>query len=132
MKRMLCLLAFVLVLIGISGCSGATSGPGFGTISVNDLQAKIARGDSFVLLDVRTPEEFSGDGHVEGAMLIPVQQLGQRMNELPKEQEIVCICRSGNRSTTACAQLAQAGFTKLKNVSGGMIAWSQAGYPIVK
>jgi phage shock protein E len=52
------------------------------------------------------------------------------MGELQKDQPIACFCRSGNRSRTACEQLAQAGFTTLVNVDGGIGAWTAAGYPV--
>lgn len=54
------------------------------------------------LLDVRSAEEYAGDGHVAGSTLIPLPELERRVRELPTDRPIVCICRSGNRSTTAC------------------------------
>lgn len=101
-------------------------------ISVTDLKQKLDQRQQLVLLDVRTPEEYAGDGHVAGSRLIPLQDLASRAGELPKDQPIACICRSGNRSKTACDQLSQMGFTGLLNVEGGMHAWGQAGFPIEK
>jgi rhodanese-related sulfurtransferase len=54
----------------------------------------------------------------------------RRERELPTDRPSVCICRSGNRSTAAYDLLARQGFTQLRNVQGGLIAWAQAGYPI--
>lgn len=66
-----------------------------------------------LLLDVRTPAEFAG-GHVQGAVNIPVQELGQRMRELgPTKRPVVVYCRSGGRSATATAMMRSAGYDVL-------------------
>ncbi len=74
------------------------------------------------ILDVRTIAEFRS-GHIPGAQLIPLSDLGRRMNEIPKDREIVTVCRSGSRSTMAAKQLQKAGFT-VHNMSGGMMHWT--------
>lgn len=81
-----------------------------------------------LLVDVRTPGEYEYDGHIDGARLLPLSSLMQRMDELPKDQPIVCVCRSGARSNTACEILASQGFDAI-NLSGGMIGWKRAGLP---
>ncbi len=81
-----------------------------------------------LMVDVRTPGEYEYDGHIDGSRLLPLSSLMQRMNELPKNQTIVCVCRSGARSYTACEMLASQGFEAI-NLSGGMIAWKRAGLP---
>lgn len=106
--------------------------PGYSDISVADLKAHLDAGEEFTLLDVRSPEEYVRDGHVAGSVLIPLPELAQRMGELDPTRPVVCICRSGNRSRTACQQLAQAGFPSVANVAGGMRAWVAAGYPVVR
>lgn len=103
---------------------------GFTTISVGDLKGRLDSGEPLRVLDVRTPEEYAQDGHIAGSTLIPLPELPQRMGELAKDEPIACFCRSGNRSRTACEQLAQAGFTNLVNVDGGIGAWTAAGYPV--
>jgi rhodanese-related sulfurtransferase len=82
------------------------------------------------LLDVRQPDEYQ-DGHIAGARLIPLGELERRMKELPREQEIVCVCRSGSRSGQAAKVLTAAGY-KVTNLQGGMIAWMRAGLPVKK
>ncbi len=82
------------------------------------------------ILDVRQPEEWN-ELHVPGATLIPLDQLPQRVNEVPKDKEIVVICRSGNRSQAGRDILLQAGYEKVTSVSGGILAWRNAGYPTV-
>jgi rhodanese-related sulfurtransferase len=95
-----------------------------------DVQAKIKNNGSAFLLDVRQPEEYQ-EGHIQGAKLIPLGELSSRMQELPKNKEIICICRSGNRSGVATRQLSAAGF-KAVNMRGGMLAWSRAGMQVKK
>ncbi|MEZ4518018.1 MAG: rhodanese-like domain-containing protein [Chloroflexota bacterium] len=103
-----------------------------GTTAVSTAEAK-ARIDSEeppYLLDVREPYEFK-DGHIPGARLVPLGDLARRMSDLPKDREILVICRSGNRSGRATKQLTQAGLNAV-NLSGGMIGWQRAGFPIRK
>ena len=83
----------------------------------------------FAMLDVRTPEEYA-EGHIPGAVLIPVQELEQRLGEVPKDRQVYVYCRSGVRSVQASKILAGAGFTHIENVEGGIKAWQAAGFPI--
>jgi rhodanese-related sulfurtransferase len=99
-------------------------------ISAAQLNSFINSDEEFVLVDVRSPMEYQYDGHINGARLLPLQALAGRLNELPKDKTIVCICRSGNRSYFACEQLASAGFEDIINISDGMIGWKMAGYPV--
>ncbi|MCC7081475.1 MAG: MBL fold metallo-hydrolase [Burkholderiales bacterium] len=83
------------------------------------------------LLDVREPSEFDGSlGHVPGAALMPLGTIGERAAELDKERPIVTICRSGARSAQATVLLAKAGFTRVANLSGGMLRWRAQRYPV--
>lgn len=90
-------------------------------ISVAELRRRLATSDRPFLLDVRQPEEFA-ETRIEGAVLIPLGELGQRVGELKKDIETVVICRSGGRSGRACEFLAQAGFD-VTNLVGGMLKW---------
>lgn len=115
-----------------SGAAPATAPSAAGTMStigVADLKTKLDSGEKLFLLDVRTPDEFTQDGHVAQATLIPLQELETRVGELPADTPIACICRSGNRSNTACTMLAGRGFTVM-NVEGGTNAWKAAGYAV--
>ena len=82
------------------------------------------------LLDVRTPEEWN-DYHIEGATLIPLDELQGRVNELPQDEDIVVVCRSGNRSQVGRDILRQAGISQSTSMTGGVNAWYAAGYPTV-
>lgn len=97
-------------------------------ISVSDAYQKYQQGAFF--LDVRTPEEWN-EYHAPNSTLIPLDQLPQRVNELPKDREIVVVCRSGNRSQEGRDILKQAGITNVTSMAGGLKAWVAAGYPSV-
>jgi rhodanese-related sulfurtransferase len=103
-------------------------------ISPIETQWLAHQDSSVLLLDVRTPEEYNNDlGHVAGAMLIPVQELEKRMNELEpyKRKTIIAICRSGNRSGKAADLLTRHGFTAM-NMAGGMIRWNEEHLPVAR
>ncbi len=90
-----------------------------------ELNTMIQSGKDFFLLDVRTPQENAAQA-IENSVLIPLQELPQRLNELPRDKEIVVYCRVGNRSAYACSFLASRGFS-VKNLEGGIAVWNTAG-----
>ena len=86
-----------------------------------------------LVIDVREPEEFVGElGHVEGAILVPMDALEHRLPKLAGyvDQKIVVVCRAGARSASATAMLQRAGFRKAENLAGGMLAWARASLPV--
>ncbi len=95
-----------------------------------DVKKKIDRKDDFFLLDVREPHEVQ-ICTIPGSHLIPLGQVTARMNELNSADEIVVYCRSGKRSGQAVEFLKQAGFRKVKNMRGGILAWSDKVDPSV-
>ncbi|MCH7978413.1 MAG: molybdopterin-synthase adenylyltransferase MoeB [Acidobacteria bacterium] len=95
-----------------------------------DVKKKIDRKDDFFLLDVREPHEVQ-ICTIPGAHLIPLGQVTARVNELNSADEIVVYCRSGKRSGQAVEFLKQAGFRKVKNMRGGILAWSDRVDPSV-
>ena len=119
--------------LGISGCSTA---PAAGAerpaalpaeISIDEAHQKYQEG--VFLLDVRTQEEWD-DFHAPNTTLIPLDELESRLNELPQNEEIVVVCRSGNRSQVGRDILLNNGFEQATSMSGGLNAWRAAGYPI--
>jgi rhodanese-related sulfurtransferase len=94
-------------------------------IKPEELQGRLEGGSNFLLLDVRTPEENKTDS-IANSHLIPLQQLSDRLNELPRDQEIVVYCRVGNRSAYACSFLASRGYN-VKNLEGGIVRWNMTG-----
>jgi adenylyltransferase/sulfurtransferase len=101
-----------------------------GEIDPVEVKAKIDRHDPFVLLDVREPHEYQ-IAHIPYARLIPLGDLPKRVNELNSADEIVAHCKSGMRSAKAMDFLKQAGFKKVKNMKGGILAWSDKVDPSV-
>jgi rhodanese-related sulfurtransferase len=93
-------------------------------ISVGELKTRIDAGEELLLLDVREPVE-NADFNI-GGVLLPlgkVQTLQVDDIDDWKDKEVICYCRSGNRSGQACLILETAGFTNIKNLQGGMLAW---------
>jgi rhodanese-related sulfurtransferase len=105
--------------------------PALPAIAVRNLKAKLDANAPIILLDVRTPEEFT-NGHVAGARSLPLPELATRLDELAKDAAIYCICLWDGRSQRACDLLQRAGFTNVFDVTGGMAAWQQAGLPITR
>jgi rhodanese-related sulfurtransferase len=101
------------LLSWLMGCKG---------ISSQELKAKRGRKEDFFLLDVRTQGEFKSR-KIDGAKLIPLNELGARAKEVPKNKEVVVYCASGMRSMFACRKLKGLGFTNIKNLSGGISQW---------
>lgn len=95
---------------------------------ISIAQAEQKRTDGALMLDVREQDEWD-TLHIPGATLIPLSTLPTHLSELPKDQEIVVYCRSGNRSKSGAEILSQAGFTNVSSMAGGITEWQTAGYP---
>ncbi len=95
---------------------------------VNVDKAYQLRESGAFVLDVRQPDEWN-EAHIPGATLIPLDQLETRLAEVPRDQEVLVYCRSGNRSKTGRDILLNAGFQQVTSMSGGIREWSAAGYP---
>ncbi len=93
------------------------------TISVEELKRRQDAGEDLFVLDVREPHEYQ-ICNLSG-YLIPLNDLPKRVNELDSSREIVAHCRSGMRSAKAVEFLRQAGFSKVKNLTGGILAWAE-------
>lgn len=94
-------------------------------IGPDELNEKMRSGEDIMLLDVRTPQEHAAQA-IEGSYLLPLQELGYRINEIPRDKEIVVYCRVGNRSAYACSYLSRMGYN-VKNLEGGIMLWNMAG-----
>jgi rhodanese-related sulfurtransferase len=95
--------------------------PKIAEVTGQELVQQLNQASPPFILDVRTPQEF-GQGHIPGAVLIPVTELARRIKEVPSDREIVTVCHSGNRSMMAAKQLSQAGY-RVKNLQHGMMRW---------
>lgn len=145
-QRSTVFLVFLLVLaaLTIAGCGAPAAAPVAPAAAVADeaaaaelpatidvAKANDLRGrDDIIILDVREDYEFNA-GHVPGAAWIPLGELPNRLDELPKDKTILAICRSGNRSGQATELLLQNGFDA-HNMQGGMNSWVQAGLEVEK
>ena len=93
------------------------------TITPKELKDRLDKGDKLVLLDVREEWEFSM-AKIEGSVLVPLGTLPQSLQTLDREDEIVAICHMGMRSQSATEFLLQQGYKSVKNLIGGVDAWS--------
>ncbi len=91
-------------------------------ITVAQLKDRLNSPSKPFILDVRQPAEFNA-GHIQGSVLIPLDQLPQRFKELSKDVDIVVACRSGGRSAQAVLFLEAQGFSRLWNLVGGNLQW---------
>jgi sulfur-carrier protein adenylyltransferase/sulfurtransferase len=95
-----------------------------------ELKARMDRGDEFVLVDVREPEEYA-IARIPGSRLVPLRTVPERINELSSADDIVVHCRSGVRSAQAVDFMKQAGYRRVKNLVGGILRWSDDVDPTV-
>lgn len=105
---------------------------GINDVDANGALQLINHKNAFIL-DVRQPEEYK-NGHLLNSQLIPLGNLQARIGELAKykDRPIVVVCRSGQRSGSACVTLAKQGFTQAYNLAGGVMAWQKANLPTQK
>jgi rhodanese-related sulfurtransferase len=127
------LLVFLAVFsLGIAACGSAPAQVAVDTVN---LPAEISIEEAHQLyqedvffLDVRTQEEWD-EFHAPNSTLIPLDQLPNRVGELPSDEPIVVVCRSGNRSQAGRDILLDNGFEQVTSMAGGLNAWRSAGYP---
>lgn len=108
--------------------SRSDPGEPFARIDVKQAKAMIDQGN-VQIVDVREPNEYAS-GHIPGAVLIPVDQVLKRGNELRQDGPIILVCQLGARSALAAEMAAALGREKLYNLEGGTEAWIKQGYPI--
>ncbi len=99
-------------------------------LEISVAEAAARRDAGAFILDVREADEWAA-GHIPGASFIPLGELAARVSELPRDQEIVVVCRSGNRSQTGRDILLEAGFSQVSSMAGGMNQWQSLGHPTV-
>lgn len=118
-----------LVALFLMASRPAQNNPSVAALSPQQYVTDFAQTDQpHLLIDVRTPQEFA-EGHIPGAVNIPVDALASRLAEVPQGQPVVVYCRSGNRSATASQILAGAGYTSIYDM-GAIFDWQAAGLPL--
>ncbi len=103
---------------------------GFLTIKADALNEALASGKAPVIIDVRSPEEWSKDGYIEGAINLPLPTLMANLDQIPTDQPIVIYCASGHRGAVALTALKMLGYMDVKNLGGGLGAWKAAQFPV--
>ena len=124
MKRIFIAVSVVLMLISLLvGCNDGNNKNVYEQITPDEAKALMDSEDGYIILDVRTPEEFA-ERHIEGAILIPDYEIGEKAESIltDKEQLILVYCRSGRRSKNAANELATLGYTNIKEF-GGINDW---------
>lgn len=139
-RKLLFVIAALFVLL-LAACGGASvaapvadQAPEVEVITLADevdvhTVASVKDQPGVYLIDVREQWEYD-EGHIPGVTLIPMNQVPNRLDEIPTDKEVVVTCRSGNRSGQITDYLRQQGFDNVQNMSGGIVAWEAAGYPV--
>jgi rhodanese-related sulfurtransferase len=122
------LIALSIPLLFLFVRSQATAGD---AVSPAEAARMIKETKNLQLIDVRTPGEYA-DGHLAGAKLIPVQEIGNRLAEIDKKKPVLLYCRTGHRSGVALRILEEHGFGNAKHMEGGINAWQAAGLPVTR
>ncbi len=143
MKRPLLLMLLLVVLGTVAACSGpaeTTTAPETAvdaaigeldladTVDVQTVASVKDREDVFVI-DVREQWEYD-EAHIPGVTLIPMEEVANRLAEIPTDKEVIVTCRSGNRSGQITDFLREQGFDNVHNMDGGILAWQAAGYDV--
>ena len=102
----------------------------FGLLTVQELKARLDKGEALTLLDVRRDEEWNSE-RIEGAIHMYVGHIEEHINEILTDQTIAVICQVGNRANLGASILERKGYTDLHVVLGGMLAWQNAGYNVI-
>ena len=124
MKRIIIAVSVVLMLISLLvGCNDGNNKNVYEQITPDEAKALMDSEEGYIILDVRTPEEFA-ERHIEGAILIPDYEIGEKAESIltDKDQLILVYCRSGRRSKNAANELATLGYTNIKEF-GGINDW---------
>jgi rhodanese-related sulfurtransferase len=131
LSKLLTALTALLALLtgGCASPSNEAAAPGALPKSIDVPAAAKLRDEGAVVIDVREQSEWD-EFHMPGATLIPLGQIGGRLDAIPKDKPVVLVCRSGSRSASARDQLINAGYTNVTSMDGGMLAWRRAGQPV--
>ena len=118
------------LLIGLTLASGAAVAQRAPAVDLDAMRSAL-QSKSAVVFDIREPNEHA-TGVADGARLLPMSQIGQRLAEIPKDQPVLLVCNTQNRSSKVAEALKQRGYTQVQYVTGGMSGWNQRGLPMVK
>lgn len=125
-------LAFLSIFLATASCTASgTRGENLPPTVADSLIRADSAKKTFHLVDVRTPGEFA-TGHIAGATLVDFHapDFQEKIAKLPRQEKILLVCRSGNRSGQALEIMKGLGFSDLQHVAGGMNAWRSQGLPV--
>jgi rhodanese-related sulfurtransferase len=133
------LISFLLFLAGFSGCKAGNNIPGNTSnnapsiipITVDQVHEILINNEDYFIIDVRSKEEYN-QGHLDGAFLIPVDEIKKRVAEIPRNKPVIVYCKTGVRSLEAANILIKSGFKAVYDMKGGITEWQKKGYPVVK
>jgi len=125
-ENIMMVLTFVLLAWIVWGKFVKPKLAGVKSMSAQDFKA--LKGQPYTLIDVRSMGEWQG-GRAADAIHIPLHEVKQRLQEVPKDKPVICICASGMRSLSAASIIGQAGYTPVYNFSGGMGSWVASSLP---
>ena len=120
----------VVALVGFGLWRALNPAPAGAPLEVSVVEAAAQRDAGAFILDVREPDEWD-EFHVPGSTHIPLAEVAARVAELPRDQAIIVVCRSGNRSQQGRDLLRDAGFEQVSSMAGGLKEWVALGYPTV-
>jgi rhodanese-related sulfurtransferase len=120
----------VLAIIMTAGLASTALGASYANITSTQAKSLIDKGKIF-LLDVRTPDEYR-QAHLQGAVLIPVDQVERRLREIPKDKTVLVYCAVGSRSSAVAGFLVQKGYREVYNMTDGIIGWYRNGLPLAR
>jgi len=104
---------------------------GYRDIRAAEARRLLATKKDVYLLDVRTPAEFL-QGRIQGAVLIPINEVERRIGEIPRNRPVVVYCAVGSRSGFVAGFLAQKGYREVYNMTDGIVGWYRNGFPIIR
>jgi rhodanese-related sulfurtransferase len=113
----------------ILACAALALAAGYKDIGSREAQALLGKTKNVYVLDVRTPDEYR-QAHLNAAVLIPVNEIERRINEVPKNRPVLVYCAVGSRSAMVARLLAGKGYREVYNLSDGIVGWYRSGLPI--
>lgn len=119
---------FALLILALAATVMAA---GHRDIRAAEARNLLAAKKNVYLLDVRTPAEFS-QGRIQGAVLIPINEVERRIGEIPRNRPVVVYCAVGSRSGLVADFLSRKGYREVYNVTDGIVGWYRHGFPIIR
>jgi rhodanese-related sulfurtransferase len=139
-SRHIYIVLLIFVMVCLTGCSSAAEAASKITVdNLDEMPYNLSAQQAYeanetgevLVLDVREVWEYE-EGHVPGAVLIPLMKVENRLAEIPQDQHVIVTCRSGNRSGQIAEFLTENGYTKVHNMTGGLLNWKALNFPIEK